>query len=62
MRKTTLLLLVALMTTGVVFSQKVKKPNINKALKMMQDGELTDAKSEIDRAIADEKLQSNGKI
>jgi tetratricopeptide (TPR) repeat protein len=61
MKKTTLFLLVAMMSTGIVFSQKVKKPNINKALKMMQAGELADAQSEIDRASTDEKLQSNGK-
>lgn len=61
MKKTTLILLVAIMSTGVVFSQKVKKPNINKALKMMQEGDLANAQSEIDRASTDEKLQTNGK-
>jgi len=61
MKKTTLFLLVAIMSTGIVFSQKVKKPNINKALKMMQEGDLANAQSEIDRASADEKLQTNGK-
>lgn len=61
MRKTTLLLLVAVLATGTVFAQKQKKPNINKALKMMQEGDLANAKTEIDRAVTDEKLKNNGK-
>lgn len=60
-RKTTLLLLVAVLATGTVFAQKQKKPNINKALKMMQEGDLANAQIEIDRASTNEKLSSNGK-
>lgn len=61
MRKTTLLLLVAVLAAGTVFAQKQKKPNINKALKMMQEGDLANAQTEIDRASTDEKLSTNGK-
>ena len=61
MRKTTLILLVAALATGTMFAQKQKKPNINRALKMMQEGDLANAKVEIDRASTNEKLQTNGK-
>jgi len=61
MKKTILLLLVAVLAAGTVFAQKQKKPNINKALKMMQEGDLPNAQIEIDRASVDEKLKANGK-
>jgi len=61
MKKTTLLVLVTVLSISTVFAQKQKKPNINKALKMMQDGDLASAKTEIDRASTDEKLSTNGK-
>ncbi|MDH5474538.1 MAG: hypothetical protein OEX22_02485 [Cyclobacteriaceae bacterium] len=61
MRRSTLLMAAVILLSSAVFAQKEKKPNINKALKYMQDGDLATAKSEIDRASTYEKTSTNGK-
>lgn len=61
MKKLTLVMAIAVLVSSAVFAQKEKKPNINKALKSMQEGDLAFAKSEIDRAIVFEKTMNNGK-
>jgi Tfp pilus assembly protein PilF len=43
------------------FSQKQSKPNINKALKSMQEGKLNEAKEMIDAATTYEKTMNDGK-
>ncbi len=61
MKKLVALILVAFFVSNVSFGQKAKKPNINKALKMLQAGDIAAAKNEIDRASEYEKLKDNGK-
>lgn len=61
MKKFTLILAMVMVVSSALVAQKQKKPNINKALKSMQEGNLADAKSEIDRASEYEKIKDNGK-
>ena len=61
MKKFTLILAFAMMMTNALMAQKEKKPNINTALKSMQNGNLAEAMSEIDRASEYEKIMDNGK-
>jgi len=61
MKKSTLVIAAIVLVSSAVFAQKEKKPNINKALKAMQEGDLVFAKSEIDRATEFEKTSDDGK-
>ena len=61
MKKSTLVIAAIVLVSSAVFAQKEKKPNINKALKSMQEGDLASAKDEIDRATEYEKTSTNGK-
>lgn len=61
MKKLTLVMAMAVLVSSASLAQKEKKPNINKALKSMQENDLAAAKSEIDRAVEFEKTKTNGK-
>jgi hypothetical protein len=56
-----IIFLVLIMAGTVAFAQKQSKPNINKALKAMQDGKLNEAKEIIDAATTYEKTMNDGK-
>ena len=59
MRK--LLFLMLMLIAVAVSAQKKQKPNINKALKSLQDGNLAEAKETIDAATTYEKTMDDGK-
>src|SRR5688500_7293740 len=50
-----------LMLPAVAFAQKQPKPNVNKALTLMQEGKLKEAKDMIDAATTYEKTMNDGK-
>ena len=54
-------LLVLMMASAVAYAQKPEKPNLNKALKSLQEGKLAEAKSNIDLATTYEKTMNDGK-
>lgn len=61
MKKLTFVLAVVLLASSATFAQKEKKPKINNALKNMQEGNLAEAKEEIDLATEHEKTKDDGK-
>lgn len=54
-------LLVLMLTSFLTYGQKPVKPNLNKALKSLQDGNLAEAKEIIDAATTYEKTMNDGK-
>jgi tetratricopeptide (TPR) repeat protein len=54
-------LLVLMLASVLAYGQKPVKPNLNKALKALQEGKLDEAKEIIDVAAADEKVMKDGK-
>jgi tetratricopeptide (TPR) repeat protein len=56
-----IIFLMLIMASASVFAQKQAKPNINKALKSMQEGKLNEAKEQIDAATTYEKTMNDGK-
>lgn len=56
-----LLFLMLMLVAVAVSAQKKQKPNINKALKSMQEGQLAEAKEMIDAATTYEKTMDDGK-
>jgi tetratricopeptide (TPR) repeat protein len=56
-----LLFLMLMLVAVAVSAQKKQKPNITKALKAMQDGQLAEAKQIIDDATTYEKTMNDGK-
>jgi tetratricopeptide (TPR) repeat protein len=56
-----ILFITLMLATITVVAQKQQKPNINKALKSMQDGNLAEAKEMIDAATTYEKTMNDGK-
>ena len=56
-----LLFLMLMLIAVAVSAQKKQKPNINKALKSLQDGNLAEAKETIDAATTYEKTMDDGK-
>lgn len=59
MKKITLV--VFLLASVIAYGQKPVKPNLNKALKSLQDGKLDEAKEMIDLATTYEKTKDDGK-
>jgi tetratricopeptide (TPR) repeat protein len=59
MKRITLVLL--MLASAAVYAQKPVKPNMNKALTLLQEGKLDEAKAHVDAAITDEKLKEQGK-
>lgn len=55
------ILLILLLIPALVFAQKPVKPNLNKALSLMQEGKLAEAKDMIDAATTYEKTMNDGK-
>src|SRR3990170_4497813 len=55
------LFLMLMLVAVAVSAQKKQKPNINKALKSMQEGQLAEAKEMIDAATTYEKTMDDGK-
>jgi tetratricopeptide (TPR) repeat protein len=56
-----ILFLMLMLVAVAVSAQKKQKPNINKALKSLQDGQLAEAKTMIDDATTYEKTMNDGK-
>lgn len=56
-----IIFLMLMLVNIVAFAQKQPKPNINKALKSMQEGKLNEAKEMIDAATTYEKTMNDGK-
>ena len=56
-----IIFLMLMLITVAVSAQKKQKPNINKALKSLQDGQLAEAKEMIDAAATYEKTMDDGK-
>lgn len=56
-----LLFLTLMLLSVAAVAQKKQKPNINKALKFLQDGQLAEAKQMIDDATTYEKTMDDGK-
>ena len=56
-----ILFLMLMLMAVTVSAQKKQKPNINKALKSLQDGQLAEAKTMIDEATTYEKTMEDGK-
>lgn len=54
-------LLILLLIPAFVYAQKPVKPNLNKALSLMQEGKLAEAKDMIDAATTYEKTMNDGK-
>jgi Flp pilus assembly protein TadD len=54
-------ILILLLIPAFVFAQKPVKPNVNKALSLMQEGKLGEAKDMIDAATTYEKTMGDGK-
>jgi tetratricopeptide (TPR) repeat protein len=54
-------LLVLMLASVLAYGQKPVKPNLNKALKALQEGKLDEAKQIIDVAATDEKAMKEGK-
>ena len=50
-----------MLSAVAVSAQKKQKPNINKALKSLQEGQLAEAKEMIDAATTYEKTMDDGK-
>ena len=59
MKRLTLVLLV--LASAAVYAQKPIKPNLAKALSSLQAGKLDEAKTNIDAAIENEKMKTDGK-
>lgn len=56
-----IIFLMLMLVNIAAFAQKQPKPNINKALKLMQEGKLNEAKDMIDAATTYEKTMNDGK-
>lgn len=56
-----IIFLMLMLVAVAVSAQKKQKPNINKALKSLQEGKLDEAKTMIDDAITYEKTMNDGK-
>src|SRR5687768_13507285 len=56
-----ILFLMLMVVTVAVSAQKKQKPNINKALKSLQEGNVAEAKQIIDEATTYEKTMNDGK-
>lgn len=56
-----IIFLMLMLIAVAVSAQKKQKPNINKALKSLQDGQLAEAKQMIDEATTYEKTMNDGK-
>lgn len=56
-----ILFLMLMLIAVAVSAQKKQKPNLNKALKHLQDGQLAEAKEMIDEATTYEKTMNDGK-
>ncbi len=56
-----IIFLMLMLVAVAVSAQKKQKPNINKALKSLQDGQLAEAKEMIDEATTYEKTMNDGK-
>ncbi len=56
-----IIFLMLMLVTVAVSAQKKQKPNISKALKSLQDGQLAEAKQMIDEATTYEKTMNDGK-
>jgi tetratricopeptide (TPR) repeat protein len=54
-------ILILLLAPAFVFAQKPVKPNLNKAVQLMQEGKLGEAKDMIDAATTYEKTMNDGK-
>src|SRR5688500_6586982 len=54
-------LLVLMLTSLLTYGQKPVKPNLKKALKSLQDGNLAEAKENIDAATTYEMTMNDGK-
>jgi tetratricopeptide (TPR) repeat protein len=59
MKRFTILLLI--FAAFSVYAQKPVKPNLNKALSQLKDGKLDEAKANVDAAITNEKMMTDGK-
>ncbi len=53
--------LMLMLVSVAAFAQKKQKPNLNRALKYLQDGQLAEAKNMIDEATTYEKTMNDGK-
>src|SRR5690349_24761683 len=55
------ILFILMLASVVTLAQKQQKPNINKALTLMKEGKLNEAKDMIDAATTYEKTMNDGK-